>query len=183
VESLQDVLEGASRPGHFRGVCTVVLKLLNIVTPDAAYFGQKDAQQVIVLRRMVGDLNVPVELRVCPTVREADGLALSSRNGYLDPTQRRHAAALGQALREAAALVRTGERDAGAVHRALTDRLSTVPGATLDYAAVVAADSLRPLTRLEGTVLVALAVRFGATRLIDNVVLAVSEHEASEVSL
>ncbi len=183
VERLQDVLEGASRPGHFQGVCTVVLKLFNMVGPDDAYFGQKDAQQVIVLKRMVRDLNVPVALRVCPTVREADDLALSSRNVYLDPEQRRHAVALSQALRAGRDLVLGGERDAGVVKRALAERIERTPGAALDYAAVVDAESLRPLERLSGKVLLALAVRFGATRLIDNLVLEITAEGASEASL
>jgi pantoate--beta-alanine ligase len=183
VEGLQDVLEGASRPGHFRGVCTVVLKLFNMVGPDAAYFGQKDAQQVIVLKRMVRDLNVPVAVRVCPTVREADGLALSSRNIYLDAGQRRHAVALSQALRAGRDLVLGGEREAGVIQRTLAERIERTPGAALDDAAVVDAESLRPFERLSGKVLLALAVRFGATRLIDNLVLEITDEGAFEASL
>jgi pantoate--beta-alanine ligase len=170
---LQDVLEGASRPGHFRGVCTVVLKLFNLVRPDRAYFGQKDAQQAVLVRRMVRDLNVPVEVFVGPTVREPDGLALSSRNRYLDPDQRRQAPVLFQALSEARALALAGERDAGRLRRALAERVATAPGAVLDYAAVVSADTLEPLERLRGPVLLALAVRFGTTRLIDNLMLTI----------
>lgn len=183
VEGLQDVLEGASRPGHFRGVCTVVLKLFNMVGPDAAWFGQKDAQQVIVLKHMVHDLNVPVAVRVCPTVREPDGLALSSRNAYLDPAQRRDAVALVEALRQARARVEAGERDAAAVQRALAGRVAAAPGAALDYAAVVDAGSLRPVERLAGTVLLALAVCFGGTRLIDNLVLSVTDAGVAEATL
>src|SRR5262245_1825717 len=119
VHGLQDVLCGASRPGHFRGVATVVLKLFNTVQPDVAYFGQKDAQQARIIRQMVRDLDVPVEVRVCPIVRAADGLALSSRNQYLDPEQRRHATVLHRALAEARARIEGGERDAAAVRRVL----------------------------------------------------------------
>jgi pantoate--beta-alanine ligase len=183
VEGMQDVLEGASRPSHFRGVCSVVLKMFNMVGPDVAYFGQKDAQQVIVLKRMVHDLNVPVEVRVCPTVREPDGLALSSRNVYLDPEQRRHAVALFQALGAAREHVYRGERDAGRVQRSLAARIQATPGAVLDYAAVVDAESLRPVEPLSGKVLLALAVRFGATRLIDNLVLEITDEGTAEASL
>jgi pantoate--beta-alanine ligase len=165
---LQDVLEGASRPGHFRGVATVVLKLFNVVQPDRAFFGQKDAQQVRIIQQMVRDLDVPVELVIGPTVREADGLALSSRNRYLDAEQRRQAVALAQALAEGRALIHFGERDPEAVRRRMAERIAAAPGATLDYAAVVDAATLRPPPRLQGPTLLALAVRFGATRLIDN---------------
>jgi pantoate--beta-alanine ligase len=175
VHGLQDVMEGASRPGHFRGVATVVLKLFNIVQPDIAYFGQKDGQQARLVRQMVRDLDVPVQVCVRPTVREADGLALSSRNRYLDAEQRRHATALSEALRQAEQLVAAGERSAAAVQRAVAARIEATPGAVLDYAAVVDADTLAPLDRLQGMVFVALAVRFGSTRLIDNVLLKVSD--------
>jgi len=175
VDGLQDGLCGASRPGHFRGVCTIVLKLFNIVRPDAAYFGQKDAQQVRIVQQMVQDLNVDVEVRVCPTVREPDGLALSSRNRYLDAEQRRQAVVLSHALEEAKGRILAGERDAEAVRRVLAERIAATAGATLDYAAVVSADTLQPPGRLHGRVLLALAVKFGATRLIDNVLLAVPD--------
>jgi pantoate--beta-alanine ligase len=171
VTGLQDGLCGASRPGHFRGVATVVLKLFNLVQPDRAYFGQKDAQQVHVLQQMTADLNVPVEIRVGPIVREPDGLALSSRNQYLDAVQRQHATVLSRALREAAERFQAGERDAEALRRGLAERVAATPGAVLDYASVVDAVTLRPLTRVEGPALLALAVKFGATRLIDNLVL------------
>jgi pantoate--beta-alanine ligase len=173
VHGLQDVLCGASRPGHFRGVATVVLKLFNTVQPDVAYFGQKDAQQARIIRQMVRDLDVPVEVRVCPIVRAADGLALSSRNQYLDPEQRRHATVLHRALAEARARVEGGERDAAAVRRALAERLASTPGAVVDYAAVVDYDTLQPVERLRGQVLIAVAVKFGGTRLIDNVLVEV----------
>ncbi len=175
VEGLQDVLEGASRPGHFRGVCTVVLKLFNLVRPDRAYFGQKDAQQALLLRRMVDDLHVPVEVVVLPTVREPDGLALSSRNRYLDAEQRRQAAVLHQALSEARDRALAGERGPEALRQGMIDRIATVPGAVLDYAAVVSADALGPLEALRGTILLAAAVKFGTTRLIDNAVVALND--------
>jgi pantoate--beta-alanine ligase len=168
VEGLQDVLEGAFRPGHFRGVATVVLKLLLMVQPDLAYFGQKDAQQVAVIARMVEDLNVPVHLRICPTVREPDGLALSSRNAYLDPGQRQQATALYEALCEAQGCIEAGECSGEVVRKAMEARITSTPGAELDYAAVVDAHTFEPLARIHGTVLLALAVRFGPTRLIDN---------------
>jgi pantoate--beta-alanine ligase len=171
VTGLQDVLEGASRPGHFRGVATVVLKLFNIVQPDLAFFGQKDGQQARIIRQMVADLNVPVEVRVCPTVREADGLALSSRNAYLDAEQRRNAVALSAALELGRALIEQGERDPRRVGYVMEARIAAAPGAVLDYAQVVDADSLRPLDRLHGRVMLAVAVRFGGTRLIDNVLV------------
>jgi pantoate--beta-alanine ligase len=171
VTGLQDVLEGASRPGHFRGVATVVLKLFNLVQPDRAYFGQKDAQQVRIIRQMVRDLNVPVDVRVRPTVREPDGLALSSRNRYLDPAQRRLAPVLHGALEEARARFEAGERDGRVLRQALTERITRTPGARLDYAAVVDADTLEPVERLHGPALLALAVKFGDTRLIDNLAL------------
>lgn len=175
VHGLQDVLEGAARPGHFRGVATVVLKLFNMVQPDVAYFGQKDAQQARIIQQMVRDLDVPVELRICPIVRAADGLALSSRNQYLDAEQRRQATVLSAALEDARRRIEAGERDAGRVRQALQARIATVPAASLDYAVTVAADSLQPLDRLAGRVLIALAVRFGPTRLIDNLLVTVPD--------
>jgi pantoate--beta-alanine ligase len=171
VTGLQDVMEGASRPGHFRGVATVVLKLFNIVQPDVAYFGQKDGQQARIIRQMVDDLNVPVEVRVCPTARAADGLALSSRNAYLDAEQRRNAVALSAALALGRGLIAGGERDPLRVKQAMADRISATPGAALDYADVVDANSLRMGDRLSGRVMLAVAVRFGSTRLIDNVLV------------
>lgn len=173
VTGLQDVLCGASRPGHFRGVATIVLKLFNLVQPDRAYFGQKDAQQVRVIQQMVRDLNVPVEICVCPIVREADGLALSSRNEYLEAEERRGAPVLHRALTEARRRIEAGERDAATVRQGMTEAIASVPGAVLDYAAVVDADSLEALDRIVAgrPVLLALAVRFGGTRLIDNLLI------------
>ncbi len=175
VEGLQNVLCGASRPGHFRGVCTVVLKLFNQVQPERAYFGQKDAQQARILQQMVRDLDVPVEMCICPTVREPDGLALSSRNQYLDAGQRQHALSLYQTLQHAQHQIAGGERSAAVIRQRMEERLVATPGAVVDYAAVVDADSLQPLASLRGRVLLALAVKFGATRLIDNALVDVPE--------
>jgi pantoate--beta-alanine ligase len=169
VQQLQNVLCGQSRPGHFRGVATVVLKLFNIVQPDVAYFGQKDAQQVRIIQQMVQDLDVPVEVHVCPIVREADGLALSSRNRYLESEQRRQATVLFRTLQEARAIIEGGERDAGRIRRLMTSRIEAVSGAALDYVAVVDCETLQPVDPLQGSILLALAIKFGATRLIDNI--------------
>jgi pantoate--beta-alanine ligase len=171
VTGLQDVLCGRSRPGHFRGVATVVLKLFEIVRPDLAYFGQKDAQQVAVLRRMVTDLNLPVAVRVLPTVREPDGLAMSSRNRYLDPAQRQNATCLYRALRQAEALVAAGERAVPVLERAMADVVAAAPGARLDYAEVRDANTLESISTVDRPALAALAVYFGTTRLIDNTTL------------
>jgi pantoate--beta-alanine ligase len=169
VAGLSDVLEGAERgPGHFAGVCTVVTKLINVVQPDVAFFGQKDAQQVAVLRRMVRDLDLPVELAVLPTVREPDGLALSSRNVRLDPDERRSALALSRALRAAEAAVAAGEREADAVTGAAR---AAMDGIEPEYLALVDPDSFEPITTVDGRVLVAVAARIGATRLIDNTII------------
>jgi len=178
VKELTDVLCGPSRPGHFRGVATVVLKLFNIVGPDVAYFGQKDAQQARIIEQMVRDLNMTVRLRICPIAREPDGLALSSRNQYLDPNQRREASVLYRALSEARRIIEEGERDTARLQRFMSDLIAGTPGAAIDYVAVVDADSLRPIERLQGEVLLALAVKFGATRLIDNLKLQVPPSRA-----
>lgn len=169
VTELGDHLCGASRPGHFRGVATVVLKLLNIVQPDRAYFGQKDAQQARIIQQMVRDLDVPTEIVIVPTVREQDGLAMSSRNRYLVPAERHRATVLIEALREIRQRAAAGERDARLLRQSLVERIAVTPGAALDYAEIVDADSLRPIDRLSGPALAALAVRFGSTRLIDNI--------------
>ena len=166
-----DRFEGAFRPGHFRGVATVVLKLLNMVQPHVAYFGQKDAQQVAVIKRMVEDLSFPVHIVVCPIVREKDGLAMSSRNTYLGPDERRAAPVLHRALEEARAAFERGERDAGRLRGILTKTLAGEPLVRPDYVSVADASTLAELDRVEGTALVSLAARIGKTRLIDNVVL------------
>jgi pantoate--beta-alanine ligase len=173
VPVLSQTLEGASRPGHFRGVTTVVLKLFAIVQPDLAFFGAKDYQQQLIIRQMVADLNLAVEIRTAETVREPDGLALSSRNAYLDPSQRRAATVLFHALTRARRAVADGERDANQVRRVLTEAIESQRVATIDYAEVVDAETLRPLIELSpGQRAVGLvAVRFGSTRLIDNAIL------------
>jgi len=171
VEGLSEKLEGAFRPGHFRGVATVVAKLFNIVPAQRAYFGQKDAQQVVVIRRMARDLNFPHEIVTVPTVREPDGLAMSSRNVYLNPEQRRIALVLSRALFAARELYDRGERDAREIRSAMRAMLDAEPGVTTDYVTVSDPESLEELERIEGPALVALAARVGDTRLIDNIVL------------
>ncbi len=173
VHELQDGLCGASRPGHFRGVATIVLKLFNLVQPDIAYFGQKDAQQARIIEQMVEDLDVPTAIRVCPIVREANGLALSSRNQYLDPNQRSHATVLYRSLEAARAQIAAGERDSNRIRNGLVSSIASTPGAVLDYAEIVDAKNLKPVPRIDGEVLIALAVKFGSTRLIDNLHLSV----------
>jgi pantoate--beta-alanine ligase len=171
VHELQKGLCGASRPGHFRGVATVVLKLFNILQPDVAYFGQKDAQQARILMQMVRDLDVPVEMRVCPIVREPDGLALSSRNVYLDAEQRQNAKVLHRALQKMRDRIEAGERDANALLAEARAMIEATAGARIDYLSIVDFERLQPMTRLHGKVLIALAVFFGATRLIDNILI------------
>ena len=166
-------LEGAVRPGHFAGVATVVTKLLNIVQPDRAYFGQKDAQQTAVIRRLVRDLDLPVRIVVADTVRDPDGLALSSRNVYLTPEQRARAPRLHQALRAAEALFAAGERDAAVLRAAIRAPLGLEADVGVDYVSVADPDSLQELTVVGDRALASLAVRFGQTRLIDNLVLSV----------
>ena len=169
VAGLGEVLEGAERgPGHFAGVCTVVCKLLNIAGPDVAYFGQKDAQQVAVVKRMVRDLDMPVRIEVVPTVREPDGLALSSRNVRLSRAERARAVALSRALRAAAEAAAAGERDAEAIRAAALEELTNVDA---EYLAIVDPVSFTELTSITGPALVAVAARVGPVRLIDNVVL------------
>jgi pantoate--beta-alanine ligase len=164
-------LDGASRPGHFRGVATIVARLFNIVAPDRAYFGQKDAAQVAVLRHMVRDLNIPVHLAVCPIVREHDGLALSSRNRYLMPDERHRAVILSRALAAAESLVRSGESSAEPLHAAMLSVFATDPETTLDYAAIVDPNTLLPVADISQGALLAVAAWIGTTRLIDNTLL------------
>jgi pantoate--beta-alanine ligase len=171
VAGLSEKMCGAFRPGHFDGVCTVVAKLLAIVQPDAAYFGEKDAQQLAIVRRMAADLDLPVEIRGCPLVREPDGLALSSRNAYLGAEERQRALALSAALAEAKFALAAGERDAAKVAAAVRRRLEAAAGVEIQYVAVVDPDTLADLARIADKVLVAVAAKVGATRLIDNVLL------------
>jgi pantoate--beta-alanine ligase len=171
VEDVSAPLEGARRPGHFRGVATVVAKLLNVFQPARVYFGQKDAQQVAVIRRMVQDLAFPVDVVVCPIVREKDGLALSSRNAYLGADERRAASVLHRALEAARAAFDSGVRDASRLRAILTDMLAGEALVRADYVSVADAVTLAELERVEGAALVSLAARIGKTRLIDNVVL------------
>jgi pantoate--beta-alanine ligase len=171
-EGLTQVLEGRSRPTHFRGVLTVVCKLFGIVPADRAYFGQKDFQQTVVIRRMVRDLNLPVTVRVMPTVREPDGVAMSSRNAYLSKDERRQATCLYGALTEARRLYQAGETDAAALRRAMEEVIARAPLARPDYVEVVDAETLAPVARATDGAVAVLAVRLGATRLIDNAALA-----------
>ena len=164
-------LEGAVRPAHFSGVATVVAKLLNIVQPSRAYFGQKDAQQCVVIKTLVRDLNLPCEVVIGATVREPDGLAMSSRNAYLTPQQRERGAVLFAALTAAQERYAAGERGAEALRAAMLARLTEVPEATIDYVSVADPNTLAELEQVTDGALLSLAVRFGATRLIDNVVL------------
>jgi pantoate--beta-alanine ligase len=168
VGSIAAPLEGERRPGHFRGVATVVLKLLDIAAPDRAYFGEKDAQQLAVIRRLVADLNVPVEIRACPIVREPDGLALSSRNAYLSPEERRAAIVLFRALEAAENLWRSGERGGEALRRAMAATLATEPRVRVDYVSVADPETLREVETASGGVHLLLAAFAGRARLIDN---------------
>ena len=175
VERVTTVLEGRARPGHFRGVATVVAKLANIVRPHVMLLGQKDAQQVVVIRRMLEDLNTGVKTVIVPTVREADGLAMSSRNSYLSATERAHAPVLSRALRAVEAAVAAGERNGDALRTLMSSTITTAPLASIDYVSVADAATLEELQMLSAGqgVLVSLAVRFGTTRLIDNTSLTV----------
>jgi len=164
-------LEGAARPGHFRGVATVVAKLFNIVQPTRAYFGQKDAQQAVVIKRMVADLNMNLEIITVPTVREPDGLAMSSRNTYLNPEERQAALVLYQALCSAQKLWAQGETDARFLRQQMTVLIQKEPLATINYISITNTETLEELDKVNAPALVSLAVRIGKTRLIDNVVL------------
>jgi pantoate--beta-alanine ligase len=177
VAGLADPLEGTMRgPGHFRGVATIVTKLLNMVQPDEAYFGQKDAQQALIIRRLVRDLDIPTHVEICPTVRESDGLAMSSRNVRLDPAARRRAPALYRALRAVEAAVAEGGHDAG---RALAagEAILAEAGIAPEYFAAVSSNTLEPVARITGETLVAIAANLGGVRLIDNVLVHPGSHE------
>ena len=176
METLTDSLCGASRPGHFRGVCTVVTKLFNIVQPHRAFFGQKDAQQLAIIKKMVSDLNVPVEVVGRPIVREADGLALSSRNVYLTPEERAQAPQIRKSLEMAAGLAAGGERDAARIIEAVRGYLAEhLPTGEEDYISIVDPAVLTKVDRIEDMALCALAIRLGKARLIDNILLKVGE--------
>lgn len=183
VAGLSNVLCGASRPGHFRGVTTVVARLFNLVRPDRAYFGQKDAQQLVIVRRMVRDLAMDVEVVSVPTVRETDGLAMSSRNVYLSPEERVRALALHRALEEARRLIEAGARNAKTVRAAMDQHIRGESGVRLEYAEVTDAETLQPLKTLRGRILLVVAARVGRARLIDNLVLEVSATGVSETTL
>jgi pantoate--beta-alanine ligase len=171
VEAMTKPLEGAMRPGHFRGVTTVVAKLFNGVQPHKAYFGQKDAQQVAVIRQMTRDLNFPIEIVVCPIVREPDGLAMSSRNVYLDPEQRKAATVLFRSLSIAKDAYENGERDGEKLRQVMKDVLTAEPLAQMQYVSCADYDTLAELDEIKGKALLSMAVFFGKTRLIDNFVL------------
>lgn len=168
MDVLSKTLCGKSRPIHFRGVCTVVTKLFNIVTPDRAYFGQKDAQQLAIIRRMVRDLNMDIEIIGCPIIREEDGLAKSSRNTYLNEEERQAALILSKAIFAGQKMVEDGERDAATVKKAMTELIESEPLAKIDYVEVVDGLSMQPVENIEAPTLVAMAVYIGKTRLIDN---------------
>jgi pantoate--beta-alanine ligase len=172
VEQVSQGLEGARRPGHFRGVATVVAKLFNLTQPTVAYFGQKDAQQVAVIRQMVRDLNFPLEIAVCPTMRESDGLAMSSRNVYLNAEQRRAASVLYRALKNVAAVYSSGERNPEALRQTMLDMLHIEPLAVPDYVSIADARTLQELTQpSDAPMLASLTVRIGKTHLLDNFIL------------
>lgn len=175
VHDLQDKLCGRSRPGHFRGVCTVVLKLFNIVDPDVSFFGQKDAQQAIVLKRMVKDLDLDVNIEILPIIREKDGLALSSRNTYFDPEQRKAALCLSKSLREADEMFKNGERKSARIIRSMEEIIKSEALAKIDYVRIVDLNNLDPLARIEKEALIAVAVFIGKNRLIDNTVINIKE--------
>jgi pantoate--beta-alanine ligase len=176
IEKLADRLCGTRRPGHFNGVLLVVSKLFNIVQPNVAVFGQKDAQQLIIIKRFVQDLNFPVRIIAAPTVRESDGLAMSSRNIYLSPEQRAQSTVLYQALQRAKTLIEAGQRDAKKILLEMQQLIATASEAKIDYIEIVSVSDLQPVKHLDGErqVLIALAVYFGRARLIDNIVLKIS---------
>jgi pantoate--beta-alanine ligase len=175
VSDLQDKLLGHSRPGHFRGVCTVVLKLLHIVGPDISFFGQKDAEQAVILKKMVHDLNLETKIDVLPTVRDPDGLALSSRNKYLTPEQRRSALSLSRSLITAQEMIDKGERNPDKIIRRIKEFIKLEPEIKIDYIDIVDKDNLNSLTKIERNALIILAVLVGDVRLIDNAFLDIME--------
>jgi pantoate--beta-alanine ligase len=168
IDQLGNSLCGATRPGHFRGVCTVVSKLFNIVMPDRAYFGEKDAQQLVIIQKMVYDLNIPVQIVPCPIVREKDGLAMSSRNSTLSTQERIAARVLSQSLEHSKYLMMQGETNASVIRSQMKEKIQLEPLATVEYIEIVDAQTLTPIENVQGDVLIALAVYIGNTRLIDN---------------
>lgn len=182
VEGISERLEGRSRPGHFRGVATVVLKLFEMVQPDFAYFGRKDAQQVAVLQKMVCDLNLNVQLVVCPIVREADGLALSSRNAYLNAQERQAATVLYRSLEAARAELASGTRDSLQIQNTMRGVFEKETLARLDYAEIVSTDSFAPAVRVSGPSYVLVAAHFGRTRLLDNLLVEPAGADSSELA-
>jgi len=175
VEKLSEPLCGKFRPGHFRGVATVCAKLFNIVLPDIAYFGQKDAQQAIVIKRMVADLNMPLKIVVCPTVREKNGLAMSSRNQYLTAQQKKDAAYIYKSLQKCRQMIRQGNTDAKKIIAEMRKVLKQIPSGKIQYVSIVDAESLQNIDKVAGKVLAAVTVKIGPTRLIDNILIDASE--------
>jgi pantoate--beta-alanine ligase len=175
VEKLTGPLCGQTRPGHFRGVTTVCTKLFNIIMPDIAYFGQKDAQQAIVLKRMAADLNMPLQVVVCPTVREPDGLAVSSRNKYLGEQQRTDATVIYKSLQRCRELIEGGVRNTEEIVAQMRKILEQVPGIEVEYVSIVDAETLKSCDRIRGTILAAVATRIGSARLIDNILVDVKQ--------
>ena len=173
VNNLTDNLCGKSRPTHFRGVTTIVTKLFNIVQPNRAYFGQKDAQQVIIIKKMVKDLNIPVDIITCPIIREKDGLALSSRNTYLNNEERQQATVLFESLQLAKSYIDNGEHSASVIETIIRKMITQKPSTNIDYISIVNADTLKNINHIKGNILIALAVKVGNTRLIDNIKLEV----------
>ncbi|MFP4698302.1 MAG: pantoate--beta-alanine ligase [Eubacteriales bacterium] len=173
VKDITEKLCGLKRPGHFRGVTTVVTKLFNIVTPDKAYFGQKDAQQAIVIKKMVKDLNINIDIVVCPIIREKDGLAMSSRNVYLNTEERKQATILYKSLMEAKEKIINGERDVKKLSEYIKNRINSEPLANIEYVEIVDSETLANVFNITNEILIALAVRFGKTRLIDNLIMEV----------
>jgi pantoate--beta-alanine ligase len=175
VEKLTEQLCGRFRPGHFSGVTTVCAKLFNIVAPDIAFFGQKDAQQAIVVKQMVADLNMPLKIVVCPTVRQADGLAVSSRNQYLTRQQKKNAPLIYKSLQKCQKLIEDGVADSKTIINQMRKILQQAPSIKIEYISIVDADTLQELKKITGKVLTAVAVKIGSTRLIDNIVVDAGE--------
>ncbi len=175
VTKLTEPLCGQFRPGHFRGVTTVCMKLFNIIMPDIAFFGQKDAQQVIVIKRMVADLNMPLEIVHCPTVRQDDGLAVSSRNQYLSPQQKKDATLIYKSLQKCREMVESGITDTGELLTQMRKIIRLIPSAKIEYVSIVNAETLENIDRISGKILAAVAIKVGSTRLIDNILIDVSK--------